>query len=74
MSFPSNFIAPESGLYSPAMTFNNVVLPAPFGPIRPTASPVCISKLKSLITTNPPKLLVTPATERIGTPIFLYPV
>ena len=66
MSFPLNFTTPELGLYSPAITFNSVVLPAPFGPITPTISPACTSKLKSLIATKPPKRLVTPATERTG--------
>lgn len=74
MSFPLNFITPESGLYSPAIMFNSVVLPAPFGPITPTISPAFTSKLKLVIATNPPKRLVAPATERIdGSNVITFP-
>src|SRR6185503_11497805 len=37
--FPQKKISPESGGYTPAMTLKIVVLPAPFGPIRPLMSP-----------------------------------
>ncbi len=32
---PPNSKVPESGVYRPVSTLKNVVLPAPFGPIRP---------------------------------------
>ena len=35
-SVPSNTIWPEVGLYTPVSMLKNVVLPAPFGPIRLT--------------------------------------
>src|SRR4030042_3601383 len=64
-------IVPELGLYSPDMIFNKVDLPAPFGPIKPKASPACTSKLRSLIAANPPKCILNFTTERIGTSIYL---
>ena len=48
------------------MTLMSVVLPAPFGPIKPTASPSWTSMLKSLRATTPPNRLVTLAIERTG--------
>ena len=35
MSWPSKLMVPESAGTSPEMQLNKVVLPAPFGPIRP---------------------------------------
>ncbi len=37
---PSNVTSPSVGMYSPVRQLKNVVLPAPFGPIRPTISPL----------------------------------
>jgi hypothetical protein len=42
MSKLSIKILPESGRISPVITEKQVVLPAPFGPSKPTASPVLI--------------------------------
>ncbi len=39
--FPSKTRSPDCGLYSRVITLKSVVLPAPFGPIRPTISPGC---------------------------------
>ena len=39
MSRPSNRTLPASGGTSPEMQLNSVVLPAPFGPIRPVMRP-----------------------------------
>ena len=44
-SAPSKPIAPARGRISPEITRINVVLPAPFGPITPTASPAFTSRL-----------------------------
>ena len=35
ISLPSNLMLPASAARKPLMTLNNVVLPAPFGPIMP---------------------------------------
>jgi hypothetical protein len=36
---PSKRNSPDCGLYRRVITLKSVVLPAPFGPIRPTISP-----------------------------------
>ena len=48
------------------MTLNTVVLPAPFGPIRPAICPSSIASETSLSAVTPPKRTVTLSTERIG--------
>jgi len=47
------------GGYTPVITLNAVVLPAPFGPIRPTSSPTFTSSEKSATAFSPPKLRQT---------------
>src|SRR5712691_5500613 len=60
-------ISPEVGVYSPAIILKNVVLPAPFGPIRLTIERSWMEKSTLLTATRPPKRLVTPrATSRSG--------
>ncbi len=44
-SVPSIVIAPLVGRIRPEITRIRVVLPAPFGPITPTASPAFTSRL-----------------------------
>ena len=39
MSRASNSMLPAAALYSPVTTLKNVVLPEPFGPIKPRISP-----------------------------------
>ena len=39
ISSPSNLIEPAVGAYMPAMQLKIVLLPEPFGPIRPRISP-----------------------------------
>ena len=46
------------------MALNAVVFPAPFGPMRPTSSPGCITRLKSESALRPPNRMVTPFTSR----------
>ena len=41
---PFTDIEPESNDNKPHMFFNNVVLPAPFGPIKPRTSPSLTSR------------------------------
>ena len=48
MSCPLNLTLPASGAYSPAMTLRRVVLPAPFGPMRPTTAPLSTPKVTLL--------------------------
>ena len=45
MSVPSIEIAPARGRIRPEITRIRVVLPAPLGPITPTASPALTSRL-----------------------------
>jgi hypothetical protein len=42
---PSNSRSPDAGGSMPEMTRISVVLPAPFGPMTPTASPAFTSRL-----------------------------
>ena len=44
------------------MQLNSVVLPAPFGPIRPQIAPRATLKLTSCRAVTPPKRIVTPST------------
>src|SRR5262249_5518748 len=69
MGLPSSSIDPSSGVYTPVIKLKIVVLPAPFGPIRPYRSPAFSDILRFLTATNPPKRLVQFWTSRIA--IFL---
>ena len=53
-SVPSSSTRPESGAVRPTTIENVVVLPAPFGPSRPTTSPEAISRLTPRTTVRPP--------------------
>src|SRR5713226_728061 len=67
MVFVPKVISPAVGVYSPAIMLKNVVLPAPFGPIRLTIARSWIVKSTLLTATRPPKRLVTPlAKSRSG--------
>src|ERR1044071_9439069 len=57
MSCPSSWIEPESGVSSPVMRLNSVVLPAPFGPMISRRSPGSTLRLTSVVTRNPPNAL-----------------
>ena len=59
MFSPMKLISPLDGTYRPLIMLNTVVLPAPFGPIRPASSPGCTVRLKSFTARNPPKNLVS---------------
>src|SRR5215470_7529156 len=48
------------------MQLKSVVLPAPFGPMRPTISRGSIESVTFRLATRPPKRLVVPVTERSG--------
>ena len=59
---PSSRTVPAVACTTPVMTRSIVVLPAPFGPIRPSSSPCCTSKDTSLMAVMPPKRTVTAPT------------
>jgi hypothetical protein len=61
---PSRSTSPESGRYSRVMTLNAVVLPAPFGPMRPDICPCSTSNDTPSRATMPPKRRVTSRTSR----------
>jgi hypothetical protein len=56
---------PDVGAYSPATTLKVVLLPDPFGPIRPRISPSASRKLTFETAAKPPKRLVRPLTSSI---------
>src|SRR5262249_30352298 len=62
-SRPSKRIWPAVGDRPPAIRLNSVVLPAPFGPMMPTASPLALERSRSSATTIDPKLFRRPATS-----------
>src|SRR6185437_5267963 len=68
ISVPRNVMWPRSGARAPVIRLNIVVLPAPFGPMKPRISPAPISKLTSLTAMSPPNRRVAPATARSGLP------
>ncbi len=62
MSASSNVIAPWSHRSAPEMQLIMVVLPEPFGPIRPRRSLAPRCRSTELSATNPPKRLVRERT------------
>src|SRR5579871_3913085 len=63
---PSSVIAPSSGLSAPATRLMVVVLPEPFGPMRPTISPRRNSAEKSSTAAMPPKRLESALAAKYG--------
>src|SRR3954470_6267247 len=55
---------PLVGSCSPVMTLNSVVLPAPFGPIRPVICPSRADRRTSVSAWMPPKFTETSTTSR----------
>src|SRR5215217_1102656 len=69
MSRPRNVKLPEDTSWSPLTMLKNVVLPAPFGPIRLTMDRSGMSKSTESTATRPPKTLVIPrATSMLVSP------
>ncbi len=64
---PASAILPEVGRWLPARRSNIVVLPAPFGPTRPTISPARTAKDRPSTAASPPKRFTTAATSRSAT-------
>src|SRR5580765_8015176 len=67
MLSPSKTIEPLVGRRKPLRRLKQVVLPAPFGPIRPTISPLSTLSSTSLTAARPPKNRVSPRVSRSAT-------
>ena len=67
IDFPASRMAPASGFRAPERRLSAVVLPEPFGPIRPTISdlPTVIDQ-GPFTATRPPNRRVRPSTSRRG--------
>src|SRR3712207_1900152 len=63
---PSNVQLPVLGWSKPVSRLNRVVLPAPFGPIRPVIPPRWISRWSAATAVRPPKVRRTPSTTTTG--------
>ena len=63
ISSPAKRTRPPSGLSAPAMQLKQVVLPAPFGPIRPVIEPRATSNVAPSTAMWPPKRLTRPETS-----------
>src|SRR5258708_2412907 len=67
-SVPSNIIEPAVGSNVPDSMLKIVLLPEPFGPIRPRISP-CSTRNDTLLTAvKPPKRLTRPSTTSTAIP------
>src|SRR5205085_7772998 len=68
ISPPAKRIEPALGGKVPAIRLKIVVLPEPFGPIRPRISPGLTAKDTPLTARNPPNRLLRPATSSTSAP------
>ena len=59
---PASVAVPSSAGSTPFSTLNNVVLPAPFGPMMPRISPSAMVKLTLLTARRPPNDFDRPST------------
>src|SRR5665213_2329950 len=64
--WPSNSIAPRSGLMKPVATLKRVVLPAPLGPISAVMDPLLTSNVAPSTAIRPPKPLTRSRTAKMG--------
>ena len=60
ISWPNSWTEPLSGVSSPVIRLNSVVLPAPFGPMISRRSPGSTLRLTLLVTCRPPNDLQRP--------------
>ena len=67
-SWPRSSTRPSSSFRKPETSSKIVVLPAPFGPMRPRISPGIRSKLTSLVAVMPPKRFTRFRTSSTGCP------
>src|ERR1700737_4783560 len=65
MSLPSRLPRPEPGRSIPVMRLNSVDLPAPFGPMKPSASPDASRRSMRSATTMAPNALETALSSSI---------
>ena len=63
-SWPSNMTVPEVAWVAPLSMPTRVLLPAPLGPMTPSTSPLCTSRVISEAATTSPYRLVRPAQLR----------
>src|SRR5882672_3128751 len=63
MSDPARRIVPPSARTTPEMRLMSVVLPAPFGPMRPSASPSAMLRSTRSTAVTPPKRFVRPTVS-----------
>src|ERR1700733_5903219 len=68
MSWPPKLTLPVSGVCSPVMRLNSVDLPAPLGPIMPSASPCATSRCERSTAFSEPNDLVRLSSVRITRP------
>src|SRR5450756_702341 len=73
MSLPSNVTTPELAGVTPQMVLTSVVLPAPFGPIRPSTSPLLTDIVTSRSACRPLKWRETLRRWRISDMFRLSP-
>src|SRR5215471_11523114 len=66
ISLPLKRIEPAVGRKVPAIRLNVVLLPEPFGPIRPRISPSRTANDTWLTARKPPKRLVSPSTASMS--------
>src|SRR5271165_1258818 len=66
MSAPANSTRPASGRTVPVAMPNSVVLPAPFGPMMPSASPSASARSIRSATTTAPKRFEIFSSARMG--------
>src|SRR5439155_7180375 len=70
-SSPSISTLPAVGSCKPVMTLNNVVLPAPLGPMRPVTRPGSAVRSTSCRAITPPKRTLTSSTDRSDNAVHL---
>src|SRR3979490_1235949 len=73
MSAPSKVMVPELAGVTPQMVLTSVVLPAPFGPIRPSTSPFATASVTSRSACRPLKWRDTFCRRRISDMLRLPP-
>ena len=66
ITWPSSCLRPVFILSKPVSRLKNVVLPAPFGPMRAVIEPRWISRCSTSTAVRPPKWRLTSSTIRIG--------
>src|SRR2546429_2993445 len=69
-SWPLNCARPPAARQTPVITLNIVVLPEPFGPMRPRIAPLLTSRSSASSATRPPKRTLRPEQERSASLIW----